>query len=85
MQEAVMREMLEETGLEVDVGDVVWVGELIEDDTHLVLLDFEATWTGGDLRAGDDADEAAWVRLSEAESLPLTRTMYSLIGVLNSD
>jgi len=82
MKEAARREMLEETGLEVEVGDVVWVGEYIEGDDHLVLIDFAGSVIGGELRAADDADEARWVPLDEAGSYPLTLTMYDLIDTL---
>lgn len=82
MREAARREMLEETGLEVEVGDVVWVGEYIEDAHHLVLIDFAGVRTGGELRPGDDADQARWVPLAEAADYPLTLTMYDLVDTL---
>lgn len=82
MKEAARREMLEETGLHVEVGDVVWVGEFIEDGHHLVLIDFAGTVVGGDLRPGDDADEARWIPLDEAGDYPLTLTMYDLVDTL---
>ena len=53
---AVEREVKEETGLDVDAGDVVWVGESIGDHGHLVLIDFLATVRGVQLAAADDAD-----------------------------
>ena len=76
---AVEREVREETGLRVDAGEVVWVGESIGDHGHLVLIDFAATLIGGQLAADDDADEAAWVELDQAPAYPLTPTMYELI------
>ena len=82
MRDAARRETLEETGLEVEIGDVVWVGEYLEADDHIVLIDFAGSVLGGGLRAGDDADEVLWVALEEAVELPLTRTMYDLIDTL---
>ncbi|HEX6947372.1 MAG TPA: NUDIX domain-containing protein [Acidimicrobiia bacterium] len=82
LRDAVAREVAEETGLEVEVGDLVWHGELIEGDTHLVLLDYEATVVGGELAADDDADQVAWVPFADARNLPLTRTMYDLLDTL---
>jgi acetyl-CoA carboxylase carboxyl transferase subunit beta len=84
MREAARREMLEETGLTVEVGDVVWVGEFIEAGHHLVLIDFSGTRTGGVLRPGDDADDARWVSLHEAGEYPLTLTMYDLVDTLRT-
>ena len=82
MRVAARREVLEETGLDVEIGDVVWVGEVIEDGYHIVLIDFEGRVVGGSLRAGDDAAEARWVDLADVTDLPLTTTMYDLVGTL---
>lgn len=84
MRAAARREVLEETGLEVEVGDVVWTGEHITDEYHVVLFDFAGTVVEGDLQAGDDADEVRWVDLSEAMEYPLTGTMYELVDTLRS-
>ena len=82
LRETAQREMLEETGLNVNVGEIVWVGEHIHSDGHIVLIDFEATITGGELRASDDADEAIWVHVDDASGLPLTPTMYDLLETI---
>jgi hypothetical protein len=39
---------------------------------------------GGNLAAGDDADQAEWVPLEQAVDYPLTETMYELVAVLLS-
>ena len=56
MKEAVGREVVEETGLEVEVLDPVWIGELIDPgrppEWHFVLIDFAAVPVGGELRLG---------------------------------
>jgi len=84
MRAAARREVAEETGLEVEIGDVVWVGEIIEEDFHLVIIDFEARMTGGELMAADDADDVRWVSLDEATGYPLTPTMYDLVDTLRT-
>lgn len=84
LKDAARREMLEETGLDVEVGEVVWVGEFLDDEHHLVLIDFEGVVNGGDLMASDDADEARWVALDAAKNYPLTLTMYDLIETLTT-
>jgi 8-oxo-dGTP diphosphatase len=69
LAEAVVRELLEETGLEAVCGSMVgWVERLGEDgaDHHFVILDFDVTVLDDrDPVAGDDAAEAAWVPLDE--------------------
>ena len=73
LAEAVVRELGEETGLEVVCGELVGWVELISELQHYVVLDFRVTVLGSsDLRAGDDAAEAAWVDLNEVTDLNLT-------------
>lgn len=82
LQDAARREVLEETGLVVDLAQVVWVGEHIDPGYHIVLIDFAGTVRGGDLAAADDADEVRWVPLADTGKYPLTETMYDLIDTL---
>lgn len=82
LTDAARREVAEETGLHVEIGDVVWVGEHIEGETHLILIDFEGTVLSGELNPQDDADDAHWVLWEDLETYPLTPTMYELISTL---
>jgi 8-oxo-dGTP diphosphatase len=88
MREAVAREVLEETGLVVDVGDLVWAGDIVDTIDppawHYSIVDFSATVIGGELAPGDDADAAEWVPLEEAETYRLTPTMVDLVRRLRS-
>ena len=70
---ALVREMREETGLEVQAGPLVGsVRRPAPGSRVLDIRDYAATVTGGTLRAGDDAAEARWVAVSELRSLPIT-------------
>ena len=82
LEDAARREAMEETGLDVEIGEVLWVGEHIEADHHLVLIDFSARVVGGQLHAADDADDARWVPIDEARAYDLTPTMYELMDTL---
>ena len=83
MEEAVRREVQEETGLSVDVGDPVWIGDIIDDSDppayHYAVVDFAAFVVGGKLLAGDDEADVRWVDLDEVRRLPLTPTMFELL------
>ena len=55
------RELLEETGLEADVGAPVWVATNFHDPAKVTVgIWFAGTVTGGTLQAGDDAAAAEW-------------------------
>jgi ADP-ribose pyrophosphatase YjhB (NUDIX family) len=70
--EAVVRELAEETGLQGLCGPLVGWTELIGDDHHFVVLDFEVTIVDDAAPvAGSDAAEVEWVPLSEVGELRL--------------
>ncbi|GAA3063724.1 NUDIX hydrolase [Actinokineospora globicatena] len=62
--EALTREVLEETGLAVAVGDHVGSVERPAPGGLFEIHDYRCAITGGDLSAGDDADAATWVDLA---------------------
>ena len=71
LHEAVVRELAEETGLQVVVESFLgWVERIDvdgDDPSHFVILDFAVVPLdpGAEPSAGDDAAEAAWVDLAD--------------------
>ncbi|MGH2749712.1 MAG: NUDIX hydrolase [Actinomycetota bacterium] len=86
LSDAVRREVREETGLEVVVGELAGFFEVIGEESHYVIMDFLATYEGeAEPVAGDDADQVRWVPLSEVASLECTPRFVELLtawGVL---
>jgi acetyl-CoA carboxylase carboxyl transferase subunit beta len=66
--EAAVREVQEETGLSVDVGDLLLTAEIMGYLVH----DFAATVISGTLAAGDDASDARWFEPAELDALELS-------------
>lgn len=70
---ALVRELKEETGLDVVAGALA--GSVDRPGPGGVVYeihDYEARAVGGVLRAGDDAADARWVTAAELRELPLT-------------
>jgi 8-oxo-dGTP diphosphatase len=74
LTEAVRRELLEETGLEVTIGPVLEMFDRIHRDSegrvryHFVIIDFLCHAVAGEAVAGSDADAVAWVTADELEA-----------------
>ena len=80
--DAVLREVREETGLEVKLIGLLDVFDAIPDQgqrpdqnqqendfaQHTVIIDYVAEWVAGEPVAGDDAAEAEFVSMAEAIS-----------------
>jgi 8-oxo-dGTP diphosphatase len=79
---AAAREVREETGVAIDVGELLGVLEVIGDEHHFVIHDYIATVIGDpEAVAADDAEEVRWVPLAEVASLPCTpRFVETLTG-----
>ena len=79
------REMLEETGFEVEVGPVIEVFDRIILDEerrvryHFVLVDYLCWPLAGALRAGGDVDEAVLVDPSGLAEYDLTKKATAVI------
>ena len=70
VRQAAARELLEETGLEAHIGDVVQVLSNFHDPAKLsVGVWFIGRITGGTLRAGDDAADVGWFALDDLPDL----------------
>ena len=71
--EALVREMLEETGLAVEPGRLLGrVQRRGPGGAVIDIRDYAATVVGGTLRAGDDAADVRWVAATELDSLEIT-------------
>jgi ADP-ribose pyrophosphatase YjhB (NUDIX family) len=78
LEDALRREVREETGLEVDIVHLIEVFERImkgEDgvaEYHYILIDYICLPSGGTLAASDDASRAAWFAEDEVGALKIT-------------
>jgi len=80
VEQTVIREVKEETGLEVGNPEHIDVVNNLEMDEkgrikyHFVIIDYFVKLKGGKLKASSDAAELEWVSLEEVEKHELTPT-----------
>jgi 8-oxo-dGTP diphosphatase len=85
LEACLVREMLEETGLEVGVGPVIEVIDRITRDEegrvmyHFVLVDYLCWPTGGALCAGSDVAEAVFADPRDLVQYDLTSKSTSVV------
>jgi 8-oxo-dGTP diphosphatase len=78
LEEAVRREVREETNLEIVVVDVIEIFERIMRDGegrpeyHYVLIDYLCLAKAGEAQAADDVARTAWVRRGELQDYRIT-------------
>jgi 8-oxo-dGTP diphosphatase len=85
LEVAVAREVLEETGVQVDVGPLVEVVDRIERgqdgrvEYHFVILDYLCRPHDNRLTCGSDAADVRWAGLPELRDLRVTETAIAVV------
>lgn len=85
LEDALVREVLEETGLHVACGSIATVFERIMPDGsgvceyHYVLVDFYCRIQGGELRPGDDSKSVQWFEIDALPALHMTEGTREVI------
>jgi mutator protein MutT len=85
LRQAAAREAKEETGLEVEPGEVLEVVDRIMRDAerkvqyHYVLVDFLCRRVSGEARPGADASELRWITARELEDFPIADSAATVL------
>lgn len=85
LEDALVREVFEETGLHVTADSIATVFERIMPDPggtceyHYVLIDFYCTITSGEPRPGDDSARVEWFPIDSLPKLRMTEGTREVI------
>ncbi|MGQ9530669.1 MAG: NUDIX hydrolase [Candidatus Bathycorpusculaceae bacterium] len=80
LEQTAIREVWEETGLEVEKPELIDIVDNITRDEngeikyHFIIVDYFVKLKGGNVKASSDAEELKWVPLDEVEKHDLTKT-----------
>lgn len=85
LESALVREVTEETGLDISVGPVVEVLDRVQRapdgrvEYHFVIIDYLCTVRGGVVAHGSDASDVCWVPVSELSTFRVTNKAIEVI------
>lgn len=85
LSQALRREVLEETGLNVEVGPLVEVVDRIQRgadnrvEYHFVIVDYLCRADSGALGHGSDASDAKWVAIGELDQYRLPERVIAVV------
>lgn len=84
MEEALKREILEETGLEIYDIKLISLKESVYSDTfhedkHFIFIDYQCKTDSSDVTLNDEAEEYKWVNLADIDNYKLGGFTRSLL------
>src|SRR5262249_44317514 len=86
LTEAVKREIMEETGLNIEPITLAGYREAIARDDdgrvkrHFIILPFAARWISGEPRLNAELTEAHWLKLEDLKGLKTTEGLYEIVA-----
>lgn len=83
LTEAVAREVMEETGLTIEVVGLAGYREALPLRTgagrHFIILPFAARWVSGEINLNDELDDAKWLTSGQLGNLPVTEGLRDVM------
>lgn len=86
LEDAARREVQEECGIDIDLGEVIQAFDLIlRDDAgrvqyHYVIVDLSSHYLSGELRSASDVMDARWVAVEELGRFSLAPKTLEIVG-----
>ena len=86
LQQAAEREIFEETGIRIRAAEPVYTFDLIERNRqgsvrfHYVIIDLATEYLNGEIKPGDDADQAAWIPFAKLKELDMNTTTRTFLA-----
>ncbi|RED37453.1 ADP-ribose pyrophosphatase YjhB (NUDIX family) [Rhodopseudomonas thermotolerans] len=84
LEQAVAREVAEETGLSIEIVGFAGRREVLPSAAsaagHYVIMMFAARWTAGEPRLNDELDDARWIAPDELSDFPTTEGLAELVA-----
>jgi 8-oxo-dGTP diphosphatase len=82
LEEAVNREVSEETGIEIDIIRLAGIREVLPRDGapgHYVVLSYAAVWRSGEVVLNDEHDDFKWIAPDDLNQLKTTDGLFVIV------
>jgi len=79
LEEAIKREMKEETNLDIKVKEPLAIVEIIKEGFHYVIIDFICEIVEGQIKPGSDAEDVKFFSLEEVKRLNTSHTTVEML------
>ena len=89
IQEGAEREIFEETNIRIKAGKPIFTFDLLERDQegrvqfHFLIVDMEAEYLAGEIRAASDALDVCWATPEDCRNLPATGNTIRMLRELS--
>ena len=83
LEQAVHREVAEETGLHIDIISLAGIREVLPRDGalgHYVVLSYAATWRGGEVMLNDEHDDFKWIAPDDLDPVAATDGLAVIVA-----
>jgi len=83
--DALKREVLEETGLDIKPIDIIDIFEVIKRDEynrikyHYIIIDYIAEALSRDLNPSTDVSDAVWIKIDEVTKYKITKSLQKML------
>jgi 8-oxo-dGTP diphosphatase len=82
LEDAIKREVKEETNLTIEVLEPYHLTQEFHDDHHHIVIAFKGKFIAGNLKAGSDAEEVRWFLKDEISKLKLQPTAVEQLKIV---
>jgi len=85
LREGAEREIFEETHVRIKAGKPVYTFDFLEHDEegkvrfHFLIVDLDAEYLGGEIKADDDALDVRWVAPEECQRLSVSKNTLKIL------
>ncbi|MCD0420058.1 NUDIX hydrolase [Rubrivivax sp. JA1024] len=83
LEQAIVREVAEETALPIEIVGLAGRREVLPSAAsaagHYVIMVFAARWAGGEAQLNEELDDARWIAPADLASFPTTEGLADLV------